>query len=51
MSRGFLWFVLVFSALMLILGLTNLATAKLLVIVFWLLVGGIAAYRLFGKSR
>jgi len=45
-----MWFLLVLSVLMLVMGLTNLDTAKPFVMVFWLLMGGIASYMLFFKS-
>lgn len=50
MSRIFLWFGLVLAVLMLLMGLTHLDTAKPYVIVFWLVIGIGAAYKLFGKT-
>ncbi|HZI17318.1 MAG TPA: hypothetical protein VEY09_01855 [Pyrinomonadaceae bacterium] len=46
MSRTFLWFGLAFSALMVIVGL---GSAKPLALLFWLLAGAGAAYKLFRK--
>lgn len=50
MSKGFLWFGLLFSGLMLMMGLTHLNTAKLWVIIFWFIIGIGSACKLFGKS-
>jgi len=49
MSKFILWCGLVLSVLMLSMGLTHLDTATPWVILFWLVIGVGAAYKLFKK--
>src|SRR5207253_1064581 len=49
MSRMILWAGLVLSVPMLLMGLTHLDTAKPWAILFWLVIGVGAAYKLFKK--
>ncbi|HYP01364.1 MAG TPA: hypothetical protein VER76_14330 [Pyrinomonadaceae bacterium] len=47
MSKVFSCLALMFSALMLFVGLTGSTPAKPTVMIFWLLVGTVSAYKLF----
>lgn len=47
MSKVFLCLALLFSVLMLFVGLSGASPAKPMVLIFWLLVGTISAYKLF----
>ena len=49
MSRAFGWFLLALSAVMLLLGLANLDSAKPAALLLWVVVGAAAVYTLFFK--
>jgi len=46
MSKAFAVLALAFSALMLLMNVTNLDTAKPAVMLFWLLIGAVSIYKL-----
>ncbi len=50
MSRAFMWFLLVFSVLMLLVQAFAATGAKPAVVALWLVIGGFASYRLFRKK-
>ncbi|MBA2503049.1 MAG: hypothetical protein H0V27_09240 [Pyrinomonadaceae bacterium] len=49
MSKWFLSFVLILAAFFVLTGVTHLETTKPAVILFWMAVGGLCAYKLFRK--
>jgi FtsH-binding integral membrane protein len=49
MSKAFAVLALAFSALMLLMNVTNLDTAKPAVMLFWLLIGAVSIYKLAKK--
>ena len=49
MSKAFAALALALSALMLLMGVTNLDTAKPAVMLFWLLIGAVSIYKLAKK--
>lgn len=50
MSRAFLGFVVALSGYMLFLNVSNLDRAKPPVMLFWVLVGGLCVFKLFGRK-
>jgi uncharacterized membrane protein len=50
MSEGFFGLALAFSALMLLVGLFNISATQPSVLLFWLLIAAVSAYKLFRSS-